>query len=80
MRYWFDLVHISPLLADIMVDRMMGADADIRPPYGTRLRPDDVEAYLAGLPSALAEYVRAHPADVAYMRETLGLPPGGPMR
>jgi len=74
MRYWFDLVHVSPDLADVMIARMLGHAEDaarIEPPYGTELHPADVDAFVNALPAALDDYTRDNPRDVAYMEEVL---------
>jgi hypothetical protein len=74
MQNWFDLVHIAPTPADLILDRVMGVGSGGAAGYGTRLDSGNVDAYLARLPHDLARHMRERPEEVAFVRQLLDLP------
>jgi hypothetical protein len=72
MPDWLDIYHSGHRIGDLMLDRLRpGRPSPPTPPYGVILTPDLVDSRVASIAAGLDAYTRAHPGDLAFLREAL---------
>lgn len=72
LRWFYEPIHFQPELGDLMIARIenTGGAAD----FGTRLNAANIAARIAQYHAAQANWVRAHPADVARIAAIMAAP------
>jgi hypothetical protein len=73
---WIDLFHAAPEVGNRMLDRIAGGGGG----YGERLTPENAAARAEAAREGLEAYAARHPADLAFLRESLARFSSAPQR